>query len=516
MQILFSIVCNFIFEYEYFCISLLKNLENRMKLTIERKDNIIYPDNHRVIARFFYNNEERAEKLISHILVMDEEKILSLLNQILREFSKRHRSITAIYKKHYNNVKHIATKLNGGNNISEARKLLIGSYFTMEFALESAALFNPSIVEDPDQSGLQAGETRVIISLRATGEGHISSLEFRRAIINEKNEISLLDPGTYIDEAEHIKNYLYNKKSFISKLQEMKIEPDFYKLVLDQLPERFTYDQIRETLKDAEELEGLLLMEQQKAIEEILWLADSYTEIRFSMDTDLSERVIFPISKFEIKGIEDARFVKFVKEDGEIIYYCTYTAYDGYTILPRLIETKDFLTFRISPFHGKYAINKNMALFPRKINGRYAMISRIDGVNNYIMFSSKLHTWNSAQLLQEPVYPWQLVQIGNGGSPIETDKGWLLITHGVGPVRKYCLGACLLDIDNPSKIIGRLKEPLLLPDEDERAGYVPNVVYTCGSYVHKDELIIPYAMSDYASSFASVKLDDLLNELQAD
>lgn len=486
-----------------------------MKLNVKRKGVIISPDNKRVIARYFFTGDTRAEILVSKILAFPEEEVQSLLNQNLREFSKRHRSITTIYKKHYGNVKNIVTKMNGGNNLSESRKLLIGAYFTMEYALESAALFNPSIVKDYDQGGVLKGQTRVILSLRATGEGHISSIVFRRAILTEENDIVMQEPGNLIAEAQLVKNHLYSKRSFISKLTEMGIAAEFYNLVLDLLPAKFTYEQISDAVRNAKEANGFQLVEQRKAIDEILWLADSYTEIKFSLDTDLSERVIFPISKFETKGIEDARFTRFVKDSGETVYYGTYTAYDGHTILPRLIETEDFYSFKIFPLHGQYAVDKNMALFPRKVNGKFAMISRVNGVNNYIMFSDRINHWNETELLQEPVYPWELVQIGNGGSPIETKEGWLMITHGVGPVRKYCLGACLLDLDDPRKIIGRLKEPLLLPIEGERAGYVPNVVYTCGAYVHNGELVIPYAMSDYASAFATVNLDALLAALKA-
>lgn len=474
---------------------------------------MIYPDKKRVIARFFFSGEQRAIKLVEKILKMPESDVQTVLFQTLREFARRHRSITTLFKRHYMKVKPLIENAGIKEPVSEQRKLLIGSYFTMEYSLESAALFNPSIIESFDQSNLQKGQLRVILSLRATGEGHISSLVFRKAILNEKNEVILREPGDQIGEAEVIKNHQYKKKSFISKLKEMKVAEDFYNLVLTQLPDTFTYDQLREAAKYAKELGGYLLMEQERAIDEIVWLADSYTEVKFSLDTDLSERVIFPISKSEKNGIEDARFVKFTGEEGEKMYYGTYTAYDGFTILPKLIETKDFYTFRIFPLHGKAAINKNFALFPRKINGKYTMISRIDGVNNYIMFSDQLHRWGNAQVLQEPVLPWELTQIGNGGSPIETEKGWLLITHGVGPVRKYCLGACLLDLNDPTKIIGRLKEPLLLPVENERAGYVPNVVYTCGSIINNGELIVPYAMSDYAIGFANVNLRELLEEL---
>jgi len=383
----------------------------------------------------------------------------------------------------------------------------------MEYAIESAALFNPSVVEDPDQTNLEEGQKRVIISLRATGEGHISSLVFRRAIIDRNNEIIMQEPGFLVDEAEVVRDHLYLKKRFVSKLMEMEVPADIYSLVLDKLPEEFTYDQIRECTLSLINGNNQLPINKRVAVEEILWLADSYTRIRFSLDTDLSERVIFPISRYEKNGIEDARFVKFTNDNGESVYYATYTAYDGFTILPKLIETEDFCTFRIFPLHGKYAIDKNLALFPRKIGGKYAMVSRIDGQNNYIMFSKNLYRWSHAELLQEPAYPWEFVQVGNAGSPIETPQGWLLITHGVGPMRKYCLGASLLDPEDPRKVIGRLKEPLLLPADNERTGYVPNVVYSCGAIVHNEELIIPYAMSDYASAFASVNLNDLLGEI---
>ncbi|MBK5203446.1 MAG: glycoside hydrolase family 130 protein [Prolixibacteraceae bacterium] len=484
-----------------------------MKIKIERETSIIFPNNNRVIARFFFIGEERAEKVIDKILKFSEIKARNQFNQILREFSLRHRSISKLFQKHYNNVKYIVEKIHPGNNIPEWCKLLIGSYFTMEYAIESAAIFNPSVVEDPDQSGLSEGEMRLIISLRATGEGHISSLIFRGAVLSKDNKITLAEPGNMIDEAIRIKDHLYKKESFISKLKNMKLTSDFCSNIIEKLPSNFSYDEIRSAVLDVKEHEGSLSLEKEKSINEIEWLAESYTEIKFSFDTDISERVIFPISKFEKNGIEDARFVKFTKDNGDTVFFATYTAYDGYTVLPKLIKTKDFYTFKIFPLRGKFATNKNLALFPRKINGKYAMLSRIDGINNYLMLSDNLYEWNNATLIEEPKYLWELMQIGNGGSPIETDKGWLLITHGVGPVRKYCLGACLLDLDDPTKITGRLKEPLLLPDEKERAGYVPNVVYTCGTIVHNHELIIPYAMSDYASGFAKVNLDQLLDLL---
>ena len=246
----------------------------------------------------------------------------------------------------------------------------------------------------------------------------------------------------------------------------------------------------------------------------MMWLALSHYEIEFSIDSAISERVIFPISDTERNGMEDARFVRFTDETGEVMYYATYTAYDGMSILPKLLATKNFYHFKGLPIHGELAQNKGMALFPRKINGKYAMLCRIDGVNNYIAYSDNINIWREAKLIQKPKYIWEMIQLGNGGSPIETEEGWLVITHAVGPMREYVLGASLYELDNPEKEIGRLKTPLLVPNNEEREGYVPNVVYSCGSIIHNRNLIIPYGMSDYASTYASINLNELLNELK--
>ena len=258
-----------------------------------------------------------------------------------------------------------------------------------------------------------------------------------------------------------------------------------------------------------------LTEDQKKIINQMMWLASSHYEITFSIDSAISERVIFPISATEQKGIEDARFVKFTDDNGEVTYYATYTAYDGMATLPKLISTTDFYNFRILPINGEIAQNKGMALFPRKINGKYAMLCRIDGVNIYIAYSDSINLWNEAKIIQQPKYPWELVQIGNAGSPIETEDGWLVITHAVGSMREYTLGAALFDIENPEKEIGRLSSPLMSPDETEREGYVPNVIYSCGSIIHNNDLIIPYAMSDHSSSYATVNLRELLDVLKA-
>jgi predicted GH43/DUF377 family glycosyl hydrolase len=288
-----------------------------------------------------------------------------------------------------------------------------------------------------------------------------------------------------------------------------KISPVF---VLEKLGDSFTYGELKRAVEETRK-DRHLTANKELIINRMMWLAKSHYELEFSLDSAISERVIFPTSEAEKNGIEDARFVKFIENDGEISYYATYTAYDGKTILPKLLETKNFYHFKALPIHGEIAQNKGMALFPRKIKGKYAMLCRIDGVNNYLAYSDNINIWREARLIQKPKFHWEMVQVGNCGSPIETAEGWLVITHGVGPMREYVLGASLFDLDNPEKEIGRLKTPLLAPNADEREGYVPNVVYSCGSILHNGNLIVPYGMSDYSSSYASIDLNELLNEL---
>jgi len=310
-----------------------------------------------------------------------------------------------------------------------------------------------------------------------------------------------------------VRNAIYNRKLFFERASDSKINQEILDEVYAKLGDKFDYSVLRTVILEAQSHQQNSNMKIE--YDKVLWLSDTYHEFSFSRDTDISDRVIFPISEFERKGIEDARFVKFVNEDESIIYYATYTAFDGRLIMPKLLQTTDFYDFKVSPLHGIGAQNKNLALFPRKINGRYAMISRIDGFNNYLMYSDKLTVWDNPVLLQQPSSPWEFVQIGNCGSPIETEAGWLIITHGVGMMRRYCLGASLLDLDDPSKEIGRLAEPLVIPNNDEREGYVPNVLYSCGSIIHNGALIIPYGLSDYCSSFATVDIDLLLSKLLA-
>lgn len=484
-----------------------------MRLSVERKPNKVYPDSGRVIARYFFNGEERAVELLKKILNLDSEAVFNIISPLLQDYSKRHRNITKKLLKHAEKVKSYVSQAGFNyDKLDEYTKLLIGSYFTHEYSIESAAFFNPSIIPDVDQSNLEEGQLRVLISFRAVGEGHISSIVFRRALIDKHNNINVLPAGNYIDEAEKIHNMIYNKKLFIKKAEEADINADFLKDVEEKLADRFDYESLKKIVAEAKENttdEDIV-----KEYNQILALSDSYRKISFSKDTDISDRVIFPISDFERKGIEDARFVKFEKENGKSVYYGTYTAYDGQHIMPKLIHTYDFVDFKTGPLNGAGAKNKNLALFPRKINGKFAMLSRIDGWNNYLMYSDNINIWEDPIKIQGPEYPWEFVQMGNCGSPIETEAGWLIMTHAVGPMRHYSISATLLDIDDPSKEIGRLKDPLIMPNNEEREGYVPNVVYSCGSIIHNDELIIPYGLSDHSSGFATVNLKLLLDRLK--
>lgn len=482
-----------------------------MKLHVNRTGIRLNPDFKKVIPRFFNTGDERSQALINKVLQMPDSDANAQLRQVLNEFGPHYKNIQGVFEKHFDFVRRLLPEKQQ-LDLSSEKKLLIGSYFTMEYSLEAAALFNPSIVEDPDQSDTAPGQKNVIVSFRAVGEGHISSLVFKRGKLDENAMIHFEPSGKFISEGLVTQQKRNNKATFGELLSKTALPEDTRNNILSQLHDTFSYKEIELVLKST--LRRIKSGKKKARLKyDILSMVNTSYELHFSADSIVSERVIFPVTFTEKNGIEDARFIKFAVDDGTFTYIATYTAYDGSYILPHLIETIDFLHFKISPLHGKAAINKNLALFPRKVNDQYAMISRIDGVNNYIMFSDDLYLWESATLLQQPKYPWEYVQIGNGGSPIETEQGWLVITHGVGPMRKYCLGASLFDINDPTKELGRLKEPLLMPGEDERHGYVPNVVYSCGSIIHQDKLFIPFAVSDHATSFASISLNVLLDKI---
>lgn len=485
-----------------------------MRVSVIRKNVKFTPDTSRVVARYFMNGDQRTQKMVSRIMALDEKQVAQALEHTLRDFASRHRNISRIFFKHCANIQGIIEGMEiNYHDLSDKQKMLIGSYCTMEYSIESAAFFNPSIVEDFDQSYLEKGEKRIIISFRATGEGHISSIVFRRAVLDMNNDLQVMKMGDYIDKAEVSHKKLYNKKRFVKKLEEMQIPEKYSTSIMADLSEKFEYYALKNAVGKVLN-DGSISVERRMALEEMTWLADSFYDVQFSHDSDITERVIFPVSESESRGIEDARFVRFTDDDKSEKIFATYTAYNGHTILPKLLSTEDFYTFRVMPLHGSGAQNKNLAMFPKKIKGKYAMLARIDGANNYLMYSERPTVWNKPVIIQEPRFPWEFVQVGNCGSPLWTEEGWLVITHGVGPMRRYCLGASLFDLDDPSKEIGRLEEPLLAPREDEREGYVPNVVYSCGSIIHNNSLILPYAVSDYSSTYGVVDMVELLDALK--
>jgi len=463
----------------------------------------------RVITRTHVQNEKRIRGIISRVLDLSDERAADLLKAVNFNFSDRHKDIADVFKANFEKVSQYVPN---EHKISSTKKQLIGAYFSMEYSIESAALFNPSIVPHPNQEGVAPGSLRFIMSLRATGEGHISSIVFRSGIIKEDGSILLNPVSEFVETPKIRHDQSYVRHLFQLKLEHMKVWNKTSIRVFENLPESFTFSQLKKSITAAQ-TETLNSVDKE-AINNILWLADSNYFIKFESKNDISERVIFPVSENESKGIEDARFVQFFYESGEIVYYATYTAYNGVCILPQLLVTKDFVFFDIVTLNGKAVQNKGMALFPRKIKGKYAMLSRMDGVNNYIMYSDHLHFWDKAEIIQEPTMPWEFVQIGNCGSPLETSEGWIVITHGVGPMRQYVISAILLDLENPSKVIARLEEPFLTPNEEEREGYVPNVVYSCGSLIHNNKLIVPYAMSDITSRIATIDVSDLLARMK--
>lgn len=481
------------------------------RLRMHRHEITLLPENARVIIRPFISADvQRVVTIIGRALALTEEEVAQELQAVHEEFDARHYDIEAPFMDNFQRVRgHIFTE----RTLSRERQLLIGALFSGEYALEAAALFNPSIVPHPDQTGVPEGGLRFIMSLRATGEGHISSIEFRDGAIAPDGQISFAPVSRYVAVPQVVLNPSYRKKRFLIKLHEMGFDNDCTNSVMTPLADQFTRSELGVAV---ERIRGETLPSAQdckRTLECIQWLADSNYELLFSPKLALSERIIFPVSDNESNGIEDARFVRFTDDDGSVTYCATYTAYNGRAILPQFIETEDFLHFRVLTLNGNAVQNKGMALFPRRIGGRYAMLSRQDDENLFIMFSDNSHYWNDPQILLRPAEAWEAVKVGNCGSPIETEAGWLVITHGVGAMRKYCIGAVLLDLNDPTKVIGRLREPLLSPEGNEREGYVPNVVYSCGSLLHGSQLILPYAMSDKATSVASISVETILAAL---
>lgn len=483
---------------------------NKRPLSLaKRKPITIQADNSRVITKpFIPGPDHRIKEVVNRVLGLSDEEVETLLQQVLWDFSGRHRHFKEALINNYKKIKHCVPS---SDSITMETRLLLGSYFTCEYSVEAAALFNPSIVLHPNQKELPEGSVRFIMSFRATGEGHISSIEFRSGKIDSEGNMDFDPVSNYVETPELCQDKLYNKHLFGLKLTEMRASNEVTSHMLGELDEVFTFDQLQGKIAKLQSASDFDPGHKRDAIEMAMWLARSNYEIKFRDDHRISERVIFPVSENESKGIEDARFVHFTDDDDSVTYYATYTAYNGFVVLPQLITTKDFITFKVDTLNGKAVQNKGMALFPRKIDGKYVMLSRQDGVNNHIMFSENIHFWQESEIIQTPTHPWEFIQIGNCGSPIETDEGWLLLTHGVGAMRKYSIGIELLDLNDPSRMIGRLDEPILVPTDGEREGYVPNAVYSCGAMIHNDELIIPFAMADQRTSVATISVPEVLS-----
>ena len=484
---------------------------NGHPLEVRRTGVVLHTDPSRVLLRNFSpGDSERTGKIIGRVMSLPEERVRPHLDAICAALSPRHHDVRDRLRSRFEQVRddHLPDE-----GLSEDRRLLIGSCFLAEYSVESAALFNPSIVPHLDQTGLPPGALRFILSLRATGEGHVSSVTFRTGIVHRDHRVEMIAPAGCLAEPRQIPNPAYEKHLFARKLRELGLTGEFVRRVLKRLDDSFTMGALREGIAaeiDRELLSDGILRDDQSSAQGIWMLARSNYEVRFQPEQELCERIIFPASPSQRNGVEDARFVRFENDDGSHIYYATFTAYDGRVVMPELVETVDFLHFRFITLNGPAARNKGMALFPRKIGGLYAMLSRQDNESISLMFSDNVHFWHEYSVLLEPAFPWEWVQIGNCGSPIETEAGWLVLSHGVGPMRRYCIGAFLLDRDDPRKVIGRLREPLLQPTESERDGYVPNVVYTCGVLLHGGELVIPYGIADSATGFATVPVDSVL------
>jgi predicted GH43/DUF377 family glycosyl hydrolase len=482
-------------------------------MEVKRTNVLIKPNNARVLVRpFEFSDSQRAFRIVARIMSLSDDEVARLLGELFIEFHGRHQKAREFILHRFDHAKQY---LLTDAPVSENRQLLIGAYFTQEYALESAALFNPSMVWHPDQSKLPEGSKRFIVSLRATGEGHVSSITFRSGVIDRDCRIVLDPTPRFVTTPDMEPNAEYEKGLFQRKLVELGFANGFVDQVMTLVEDCFTFGQLQTAVSSVRRLQRGRVSEFDTVANAITALAKSNYEFTFSPDQSLAERAIFPYSPSQTNGIEDSRFVQFHEDDGRVRYYATHTAFDGRVTLPELLETDDFLRFRINTLNGPEVRNKGLALFPRKVNGYYAMLSRQDGENLYIMFSDMLHFWYTKQLIAKPTYPWEYVQLGNCGSPIETEAGWLVLTHGVGPVRKYSMGAFLLDLEDPTRVIGRLHQPLLAPNENEREGYVPNVVYSCGAVIHEGQLVIPYAMSDYASTFATVSVNQLLEKMKS-
>ncbi|MDD2299993.1 MAG: glycoside hydrolase family 130 protein [Fermentimonas sp.] len=469
----------------------------------------ILPSAGRTLVRpFVPGSESQIEHILFRISSTSKENSWRLVNRLHDRLDMPHDISKSIFLRHYENIK---PRIPSDIELTEIDKQFIGAYFTQQYALESTALFNPSIVPNPVQD--KEGVMKFIISLRAIGEGHISSITFMEGEIDSEFNITLYENSPVVYEPER-KDHIYNKDQILKLANELELLSELNRPLFDILPNEFTFEELISTTnrlinKNIDDNHNEL----NNAMNNIRRLALSNFTLYFTSN-NITERAIYPASPSQSNGLEDARFVLFKNDDGSSTYYATFTAFDGKKIMPEMLQTDDFKEFKVSVLSGKAAKNKGMALFPRKVNGKYMMLGRQDNESLYIMESDDLYFWQDYQPLLKPKYDWELTQIGNCGSPIEIDEGWLVITHGVGPVRTYSLGAALLDKENPQKVIGRLSKPLLTPGKKESTGYVPNVIYTCGAMVIDRTLILPYAIADVVTTFATISVDEIINSMK--
>lgn len=482
-------------------------LATRLDLTME-------PDDRRVVIKLFVPGEDaqlvqnRASGLIERILQLDEQEITRLLDDVLARFAGRHHDICSVFQHHYDLVSH---RVPDEIELSPTARALIGSYFSHEFAVEAAALCNPSMVPHPDQTGLEAGELRAAISLRQIGEGHISSIGFVTAILGPGETIRIEDRGgpLMIGHRVGAKHML---EQLAAGLADEEIDNEASAYVLSALPERYDDEEFEDVLGHLP-AELLARPTTQETLEVIRRIVATDYAVTFPATVPLDQRVMWPATPAESNGMEDARFVQEIEPDGRVIYHATYTAYDGRHIGGRMMTTRDMRHFEVTALHGPAARNKGMALFPREVGGRRLALCRSDGETLGLSVRDEQNRWQSAEPLLVPHRGWDLIQVGNCGSPVETEAGWLVLTHGVGPMRRYAIGAMLLDLEHPERVLADLPSGLLDPDEVEREGYVPNVVYSCGGIVHDGRFWLPYGASDVRVGFASISLDRLLGSM---
>jgi predicted GH43/DUF377 family glycosyl hydrolase len=474
------------------------------------------PDPSRVLATLFMPGEEmpedhsRATAVLDRVMALSDDEVAATLADLSSRFAGRHRDLDAVFRRHFDVV---ASRLASDAEPSDDKRRLIGAYFTHEEATEGAAFTNPSMVEHPDQSGLSPGQTRFVLSARAVGEGHTSVLEFRTGVIGADLQISLNKPRGRLISGQPGPT-VYERDAFEALLAEQGSNDETAQLVLGALGPQFDAAELDRAVA-ALDRHVLSRTAARETVGRIGWLAANNYDVSFPDDTAIDQRVLTPTGSTESHGIEDARFVRFVNDDGGTMYYATYTAYDGSHVQPQLLATSDFRTFRAHQLSGPSARNKGMALFPRRIGGRYVSLSRWDRESISLATSDDLWSWGPPTTVQRPEYPWELIQMGNCGSPIETSAGWLVLTHGVGPMRTYAIGATLLDLDDPSRLVATLPEPLVTATPEEQDGYVPNVVYTCGGMVHGEALVLPYGYGDRAIGIALVDLPTLLDRLRS-